>query len=179
MATNTTERPHFDLDRTDAEIRIGLEQEPRVQVCEILQRVLADEITLYTKTRNYHWNVMGPRFHTLHIFLEQQYQALQEKSDEVAERIRSLVEYAAGSMAEFLTLTGLQEQPGDVHPTANQMLATLTSDHEAIIRRLRKDVDLCDNEHGDAGTADFLTGLMEDHEKLAWMLRSHLATDAD
>jgi hypothetical protein len=65
MATDTTERLHFDLDRTDAEIRIGLEQEPRVQVCEILQRLLADEIALYTKTRNYHWNVMGPRFHTL------------------------------------------------------------------------------------------------------------------
>ncbi|MBV9491623.1 MAG: DNA starvation/stationary phase protection protein, partial [Verrucomicrobia bacterium] len=139
MSTDTTNRHHHDLDRTNSELRIDLEQESRVQVCELLQRVLADEITLYTKTRNYHWNVMGPRFHSLHVFLEEQYQALQEKSDEVAERIRSLGQYAAGSMAEFMELTQLEEQSADSHPTATQMLANLTSDHEAIIRSLRKD----------------------------------------
>jgi starvation-inducible DNA-binding protein len=179
MSTQTTSKTHYDLDRSNAEIQLGLDQEPRTQVCELLQRVLADEITLYTKTRNYHWNVMGPRFHTLHVFLEEQYQALQEKSDEVAERIRSLGEYAAGSMSEFIELTRLQEQPPAEHPTATQMIARLTDGHEAIIRTLREDIGKCDDEYGDTGTADFLTGLMEDHEKMAWMLRAHLATDAD
>jgi starvation-inducible DNA-binding protein len=179
MSIETTGKNHYDLDRTDAGIRIGLEQDSRVQVGELLQRVLSDEITLYTKTRNYHWNVMGPRFHTLHVFFEAQYQALQEKSDEVAERIRSLGEYAAGSMTEFMDLTRLQEQSPDMHPTATEMLATLTADHEGIIRTLREGIEKCEADHGDAGTADFLTGLMEDHEKMAWMLRAHLAVDAD
>jgi starvation-inducible DNA-binding protein len=180
MNTETTARNHhYALDRTNSAIRLGLEQEPRVQVCELLQGVLADEITLYTKTRNYHWNVMGPRFHSLHVFFEAQYQALQEKSDEVAERIRSLGEYAAGSMAEFIGLTRLQEESAEAHPTATDMLATLTRDHEAIVRRLREDIKKCDDEYGDTGTADFLTALMEDHEKMAWMLRAHLALDAD
>jgi starvation-inducible DNA-binding protein len=179
MKTQTTPKSHYDLDRTNAKIQLGLDQESRTQVCELLQRVLADEITLYTKTRNYHWNVMGPRFHTLHVFLEEQYQALQEKSDEVAERIRSLGEYAAGSMNEFIELTRLEEQLPGEHPTATQMIARLADDHEAIVRTLREDVDKCDDEYDDTGTADFLTGLMEDHEKMAWMLRAHLATEAD
>ncbi len=178
-AETTSQKGNFDLDRVNAENQIGLEQDSRVRVCELLQRTLADEVALYTKTRNYHWNVMGPRFHTLHLFLEGQYQFLQEKSDEVAERIRSLGEYAVGSMAEFVELTRLQEQLAHTHPTATEMLATLTDDHESVIRSLREDIDRCEDELGDAGTADFLTGLMEDHEKQAWMLRSHLATDAD
>jgi starvation-inducible DNA-binding protein len=154
-------------------INIGLSDKDRAAVSDILQTVLANTTVLYTKTRNYHWNITGPRFHTLHLFLEEQYTALAASADEVAERIRSLGGFSIGTMAEFIEASDLKEEPG-VRPPSDGMLASLLEDHETIIRGLREAIDKCDDDHHDTGTADFLTALMEAHEKMAWMLRGHL-----
>ncbi len=152
---------------------IGLNQRQRQAVVEILSRLLADEYLLYTKTRNYHWNVVGPQFNDLHKFFEAQYEAIEEFIDDVAERARTLGGPAVATMAEFLKLARLKEQPGR-YPAARDMLKNLLADHEALIQTLRRDLDVVMERHGDAGTSDFLTGLMERHEKMAWMLRSFL-----
>jgi starvation-inducible DNA-binding protein len=155
-------------------VNIGLGQRQRQGVVAILSRLLADEYVLYTKTRNYHWNVEGPQFNDLHKFFEGQYEALNEVIDDVAERARALGGHAIGTLVEFTRLARLKEQPGR-HPSARQMLQDLLGDHEAVIQTLRRDVETVTDPLKDAGTADFLTGLMERHEKMAWMLRSFLA----
>lgn len=142
-------------------------------MADLLQKVLANVNILHVKTRNYHWNVTGPRFHTLHLFLDTQYSQLAEAADEVAERIRTVGAFPIGTMAEFIESSDLKEEPG-VRPPSDVMLASLLKDHETIIKGLREDIDECTDDYKDVGTADFLTGLMEDHEKLAWMLRAHL-----
>ena len=155
------------------DIKIGLDSTQRSGVVALLEQLLADEHVLYVKTRNYHWNVIGPRFHDLHKFFEGQYDAIAERIDEVAERIRALGGVAPGSMAAFLKNARLKEQSG-ANPNADGMIQHLLDDHEAIIRSLRMDLATANEKFGDAGTSDFLTGLMEDHEKTAWMLRAHL-----
>jgi starvation-inducible DNA-binding protein len=156
------------------QVEIGIGESQRRSVIDILNRVLADEVTLYVKTRNFHWNVEGPDFSELHKFFEAQYDALDEIMDEVAERARSLGGYAAGSLAEFQAAARLKEARGAATP-AREMLAQLLADHETVIRSLRKEAEEAGAKHGDAGTEDFLVGLMEQHEKMAWMLRSYLA----
>lgn len=151
---------------------LGLKESARKGVAGLLATTLADEYLLYTKTRNFHWNVTGPRFHDLHKFLESQYDALDEAIDDIAERIRSLGEISPGSMAEFLAAARLKESAGKPL-SADDMLAALLADHESLIQSLRKDVDQC-GDLKDVGTQDFLTGLLEQHEKQAWMLRSFL-----
>ena len=152
---------------------IGLSPEQKEGVGKILNILLADEFVLYTKTRNYHWNVTGPYFDQLHKFFEAQYGELNLIVDEVAERARALGENALGTMVEFAQQARLKEHPGR-YPGAREMIANLLADHEAIIRQLRSDLDICAARHNDAGTSDFLTGIMEQHEKMAWMLRSFL-----
>jgi starvation-inducible DNA-binding protein len=154
---------------------IGIEDTDRQGVVDILNRVLADEYVLYTKSRNYHWNVVGIHFQPLHTLFQSQYEELDEIIDDVAERARSLGGRAAGSMAEFLQLTRLQEAPPKIVP-AEVMLSDLTEDHERIIRGLRVSLEMSHEKYNDAGTSDFLTGLMERHEKMAWMLRAHLSS---
>jgi starvation-inducible DNA-binding protein len=134
---------------------------------------LADEYLLYTKTRNFHWNVVGPHFNELHKFFETQYELLDQAIDDIAERARALGENAVGTLTKFLKLTSLHEQSAQ-YGDAHQMLSVLCADHETIIRGLRKGIEACAEEHRDAGTADFLTGLMRAHEKMAWMLRAFL-----
>lgn len=151
---------------------LGLASKARETVLAVLGRLLADEHVLYVKTRNFHWNVTGLDFGSLHALFEKQYDELAETIDEVAERIRALGGVAPGSMKEFLKLTRLDEQPGDTL-AAEKMIAALLSDHETVIRSLRVDIETV-GKAGDAGTNDFLTGLMEEHEKTAWMLRAHL-----
>jgi starvation-inducible DNA-binding protein len=136
-----------------------------------LNNLPADEYVLYTKTRNYHWNVVGPQFNDLHKFFQEQYEALDEMVDEVAERARSVGGKAYGTLAEFSQHSRLKEQPGK-QPAAATMVANLQADHEAMVRTLRADLETVMEKHNDAGTNDFLTGLMEKHEKMAWMLRS-------
>jgi len=154
------------------EIEIGLGAETRQRVVAHLKRVLADEVVLYVKTRNFHWNVEGADFYELHKFFEAQYEQLDEVMDEVAERIRALGAYAPGSLAEFVRHAKLPEVPGG-GSTEERMEALLLRDHQALIRVLRELVDEV-GRLGDAGTQDFLTGLLEQHEKMAWMLRSQL-----
>jgi len=132
---------------------------------------LADEYVLYTKTRNYHWNVVGRQFNDLHKFFESQYEALDGFVDEVAERIRQLGAKSPGTLAEFTKATRLKEHPGK-QPDAKGMLSALLVDHEAVIQTLRGDLATAMDRFSDAGTSDFLTGLMEKHEKMAWMLRA-------
>ena len=153
--------------------QIGLSPAQRQGVITILTKLLADEYVLYTKTRNYHWNVVGPQFNDLHKFFEAQYNELNIVVDDVAERARSLDGNAIGTLAEFVEHTRLSENPGQ-YPPANDMLARLLADHETMIRQLRVDLETCANTYQDMGTNDFLTGLMEQHEKMAWMLRAFL-----
>jgi starvation-inducible DNA-binding protein len=152
---------------------IGLVDEARQGVVAMLNTVLADEYVLYTKTRNYHWNVVGLQFNDLHKFFEDQYNALNDIVDTVAERARALGGNAMGTLTEFLKSTRLQEESGD-YPEARRMLANLLADHEALIRHLRVDLETCAEKYHDVGTNDFLIGLMEQHEKMAWMLRAFL-----
>ena len=150
---------------------IGINDAQRAAVVEILTTLLADEYLLYTKTRNYHWNVVGPQFNDLHKFFESQYGELDGIVDEVAERARALGGNALGTLAEFTQRARLKEHPGQ-YPDAKGMLAALLADHEALIRSLRTDAEVVMDKHKDAGTNDFLVGLMEKHEKMAWMLRA-------
>ena len=154
--------------------RIGIAPQNRSDVIEILKGHLADLHVLYIKTRNYHWNVVGPRFQPLHAFFEEQYEDIAKAIDEVAERIRMLQGKSPGSMAEFLKMARLCEEKAGNYPSADDMIRSLLADHEAIIRQLRKDIETTDEKDNDIGTSDFLTGLIEDHEKMAWMLRSFL-----
>ncbi len=154
-------------------INIGLNDKQRSGVVDILNAALADEFVLYTKTRNFHWNVVGPQFNDLHKFFEAQYEELEGFIDDVAERARALGGVALGSMQGFLKHTRLKESTG-APPAAMAMIAELLNDHEAIIRQLRDDIGKVSDKFGDEGTADFLTGNMEAHEKMAWMLRAFL-----
>ena len=153
-------------------MNIGIADKNRKAVAGILNRILADEYVLYTKTRNYHWNVTGPDFSELHKFFEAQYEELDEIIDETAERARSLGSDSFGSLKEFLAATRLKEKPGE-RPASKKMIANLLTDHEEVIRQLREDLEAAAETYHDMGTSDFLTGLMEQHEKMAWMLRSY------
>lgn len=153
---------------------IGIPPKNRNAAIDILKGHLADLHVLYIKTRNYHWNVTGPRFQPLHAFFEEQYEDIAKAIDEVAERIRMLQGRSPGSMAEFLKIARLCEEKAGVYPPADGMIRSLLEDHEAIIRQLRKDIETTDEKVDDIGTSDFLTGLIEAHEKMAWMLRAFL-----
>ncbi len=141
------------------------------EIVQILNVVLADQVLLYLKTRNFHWNVEGPVFYQLHKFFEALYEELDQSMDEVAERARSLDGLAAGSMREFLKLSRLSESPDTL--SAQQMIEALLADNEAVVKNLRGDIEKM-GKLDDVGTEDFLTGLLEQHEKAAWMLRAHL-----
>lgn len=151
---------------------IGLTEKNSQAIAEKLNSILADEFLLALKTRNYHWNVEGPNFMEMHKFYEGIYDELDEIVDEVAERVRTLGHYAEGRMVDFLKLTNLQE--GAYSNKQNIQLKSLLDDHETMVRQLRKDIDLMQDKYKDAGNADFLTGLMEKHEKWAWFIRSYL-----
>jgi starvation-inducible DNA-binding protein len=140
---------------------------------EILTDLLADEYVLYTKTRNHYWNTVGPQFNDLHEFFEKQYQELNGEVDDIAERIRALGGPVVGTLAEFVERTRLKEHPGH-YPETQAMLTDLLADYEPLIRQLHVDLETCAEEYHDMGTNDFLIGLMERHEKMAWMLRSFL-----
>lgn len=152
---------------------IGIKQENISKVVEILIKVLADEFVLYTKTKRAHWNVEGPDFYNKHLFFEQQYDAIDEIVDTVAERIRSLGHYTPATLKDFLALTHLTEELKE-NNDANGFIKELLLDHESIVIYLRENINLIANELQDAGTSDFITGLVETHEKMAWMLRAHL-----
>jgi starvation-inducible DNA-binding protein len=155
-----------------ADIDIGISKRDRQAVAKGLSRLLADTYTLYLKTHNYHWNVSGPQFNTLHLMFETQYNELWLAVDAIAERIRALGEPAPGSYRAFAQLTGIKEDDGV--PTAVEMLKNLVSGHEQIARTAREVFPLAAGAN-DQSTADLLTQRMQLHEKTAWMLRSMLA----
>ncbi len=154
------------------EIDIGIAQEQRQKIAEGLSRVLADSYTLYLKTHNYHWNVTGPLFNTLHVMFEQQYTELALAVDLIAERIRALGVYAPGSYRAFAELSTIEEDDGV--PKAEEMIANLVRAHEAVVRTARSVFPVAD-EVGDEPTADLLTQRMQVSEKTAWMLRSMIS----
>lgn len=152
-------------------IDIGLSEENRIKIAEGLSRLLADTYTLYLKTHNFHWNVTGPMFNTLHLMFEQQYTELAAAVDEIAERIRALGVAAPGSYKQFADLASVPEETGV--PTAEEMIAQLVRDQETVVRTAREVFPLADDAN-DEPTADLLTQRMQIHEKTAWMLRSML-----
>jgi starvation-inducible DNA-binding protein len=152
---------------------IGITPKNLQAVSTELCKLLADEFVLYTKTRNAHWNVTGPDFHSMHLFFESQYEQLDELMDSVAERIRQLGHFAPATLQSFLSLTHLTEKLGEKN-TSLGFIKELVMDHEAIIVFIRENINRFASEYGDAGSSDFITGLIEDHEKMAWMLRAHL-----
>jgi len=152
---------------------IGITEKHTESVTSLLSVLLADEMVLYIKTRKFHWNVSGESFMELHKLFEAQYKLLEEKIDEIAERINKLGAKTIGTLKEFSSATTLKEAPGK-YPSQKNMLQELLTDHETLTRHLRKEVEACSEKYKDAGTADFLTGLMEDHETAAWILRRYL-----
>ncbi|MBA3663064.1 MAG: DNA starvation/stationary phase protection protein [Bacteroidetes bacterium] len=152
---------------------IGISKKQLQDVTLLLSVILANEVVLYTKTRKFHWNVGGESFMELHKLFEGQYKELEESIDEVAERISKLGSKAIGTMQEFGKLSAIKEHPGK-YPTSKEMIHELLTDHETIIMWLRGSVADCSNKHNDVGTSDFLTGLMMEHETIAWTLRRYL-----
>lgn len=155
---------------------LGISTKNLKSVNEILNKVLADGNILYIKLRKFHWNLSGDNFLELHELFEAQYDALALAVDEVAERISTLGGEAIGTAKEFIEYSQLEEKAGKV-PNNQGMLKQLVSDHESIIKTLRTNLDDCEEKYGDAGTADFLTGLMQEHEKMSWKLRKYFKED--
>ena len=158
---------------TAEHVNVGLQEHQRKGVVETLNVLLADETVLYLKTRNYHWNVVGPRFNDLHKFFEQQYTGLEKLIDEIAENARQFGGTALGTMTEYLQVARIREEAG-VIPADDTMIRNLLEDHETIIRELRPAIERADEEFEAADAADFLTAVLEAHNKMAWMLRAYL-----
>ena len=152
-------------------INIGIPENDRKTIADGLAKVLADSYTLYLKTHNYHWNVTGPLFNTLHLMFEAQYTELATAVDEIAERIRALGVAAPGSYKAFTKLTEIEEET-DV-PSAEEMIHQLVIGQETVVRTARTVFKIADSAN-DEPTADLLTQRMQIHEKNAWMLRSML-----
>ena len=154
------------------QIEIGISNKERKQITDGLSALLADSYMLYIKTHNFHWNVEGPMFNTLHTMFMDQYTELWNALDTLAERIRALDEYAPGSYKQFAALTSIEES--DKVPKAEKMISDLIKGHEIVIQTARKLLPVCDDAHDDV-TAGVLTDRLEIHEKTSWMLRSLLA----
>jgi starvation-inducible DNA-binding protein len=155
-------------------IDIGISAGDRGRIAEGLSRFLADSFTLYLKTHNFHWNVTGPMFNSLHTMFEAQYNEQWMALDETAERIRALGFNAPGSYAEFIRLTSLVEEPGLTEaPDWREMVRQLVVGNEGVARTARKVLKMADDA-GDDPTVDLMTQRLQTHEKYAWMLRSLL-----
>lgn len=155
------------------EPKIGIESSKQKESAKMLSKLLADEMILYVKTLNYHWNVRGLHFGSLHKLFKKQYEKLSAWIDEIAERIRTIGGDAPGTMSEFIKMSSLKEHPGE-RPSEKEMLKNLLDDQESLICSFRKGVDASQEEFHDVGTSDFLTSLLEGHEQIAWMTRAHL-----
>jgi starvation-inducible DNA-binding protein len=152
-------------------IDTGIAAKDRARIAEGLSRLLADTYAIYLKTHNFHWNVTGPMFNTLHLMFEAQYTELWTATDLIAERIRSLGHFAPGTYAEFAKLSSIRETPGQ--PKAEAMIRLLVEGNEAVVRTARSILPVV-GKANDEPTADLLTQRMQIHEKNAWMLRSLL-----
>lgn len=153
------------------QINIGIEERDRKEIANGLSRLLADTYTLYLKTHNFHWNVTGPMFQTLHLMFETQYTELAAAVDLIAERIRALGFPAPGTYSEFTELATIKEERGV--PSAEKMIQLLVEGQETVVRTARSIFPSVEKVN-DEPTADLLTQRMQVHEKTAWMLRSML-----
>ncbi|MBC7641377.1 MAG: DNA starvation/stationary phase protection protein [Flavobacterium sp.] len=154
--------------------KIGISELHLQKSISLLSVILSDEMTLYVKTRKFHWNVAGESFLEMHKLFEAQYTELELVIDEVAERINKLGGKTIGTMNEFTLLSRIVEHPNK-YPIQKAMIAELLSDHETLIAELRKDIDICTDDNHDAGSADLLTGILQQHETIAWILRRYLS----
>jgi starvation-inducible DNA-binding protein len=154
-----------------ATIDLGMSDKQRKAIAGGLSRLLADTYTLYLKTHNFHWNVTGPQFNSLHLMFEGQYTELALAVDLIAERIRALGEPAPGSYSAYAKLSSITEAEGN--PPAEEMVKILAADQLAVVRTARAVFPLADEAH-DEPTSDLLTQRMQVHEKTAWMLRANL-----
>ena len=152
-------------------IDLGIDPQKRQEIAEGLSRLLADTYSLYLKTHNFHWNVTGPMFNTLHLMFETQYTELALAVDLIAERIRSLGFPAPGTYSEYAKLSSIEETPGV--PKAEEMIRLLVQGQESVVRTARSIFPVVDDAN-DEPSADLLTQRMQIHEKTAWMLRSLL-----
>lgn len=158
-------------NQKDMEINIGISESSREEIATGLSRVLADTYLVYLKTHNYHWNVTGPHFHSLHEQFEEQYTELAEAVDVIAERIRALGHRAPGTFREFNELTSIEEDTDQ--PDAMEMVRRLAVDNETILRTAREALPACEDADDEA-SIDLITERLHTHSKTAWMLRSHL-----
>jgi len=156
-------------------LNIGLSEQQRTVSIDRLNVTLSDLYLLLIKTKKFHWDVVGPQFMTLHKLWDEQYQTIEKEIDAVAERARQLGGYPVGTAAGFLRHAKVKEHPGQV-ANATESVAMLVDDHELVVRTMREAIESCE-EAKDRGTADFFTGLMQQHEEMAWMLRSFLEGD--
>ncbi len=154
-------------------INIGITDKNRQAIADQLSIILSDEFVLYSKTLNAHWNVEGPDFHAAHIYLETLYNEQQGIVDTVAEKIRTIGHYAPAQLSKYLELTHLSEK-ATTKNDSQTYYADLLEDHESIIIFLRENITPIADKLKAEGISDYITGLMEYHEKTAWMLRSHL-----
>lgn len=152
-------------------LNTGISTANSKKVADALNQVLADEVLLYIKTLKTHWNIEGRDFHALHLFLDDQYQQLQTIIDAVAERIRKVGHFANGSMKQFLADATLKEI-NTTSSISESTMVELAADHDTLIRKTRTLINDFDQKYDDAGSADFITGIMKEHEKMAWMLRA-------
>jgi len=152
---------------------IGISDKNRQIVAEQLSKILADEFVLYSKTLNAHWNIEGSDFHAVHLYLETLYTQQQEVIDTVAEKIRTLGHYVPAQLSKYLELTHLSEKAFKKNDSQT-LFAELLADHESIIVFIRENITPIADKLRAEGISDYITGLMEQHEKTAWMRRSHL-----
>ena len=169
MAKNSTKKPKAP---SGPAINIGISEKDRAAIAAGLSKLLADTYTLYLTTHNFHWNVTGPMFNSLHAMFMAQYTELWNAVDPIAERIRSLGHTAPGSYAQFAGLATVPDAPGNP-PKALEMVAVLVDGHESVARTARNVFPLADKA-GDEPTADLLTQRLTVHEQAAWMLRALL-----
>ncbi|MCK0135510.1 DNA starvation/stationary phase protection protein [Arenibacter sp. S6351L] len=153
---------------------IGITKENREKVADVLAKLLADEFVLYTKTLGAHWNLEGHDFHTKHLFFEEHYNSIKKTIDSVAERMRKIGSYAPATLEQFLDLTHLTEK-SNTGNSSQDYIKMLLGDHDAIIQFIRENISQVEEEFGDVGTADFLTGILQEHEEMAWMLRASIS----
>jgi starvation-inducible DNA-binding protein len=151
-------------------MKSGMTEEGRKKVAEALHHYLADSYSVYLKTQNFHWNVKGPHFFALHLLFEKQYEEMAGAADEIAERIQALGFYVEASFSSFQKCC-IQEEKKPI--PAKKMIEQLVSDHEAVIRCARQIAELAEEEK-DQATVDLMARRLGAHEKMAWMLRSHL-----
>ncbi|OXA85473.1 Dps family protein [Flavobacterium hercynium] len=153
---------------------IGITKENLKKSATILATILSNEMTLYVKTRKFHWNISGNSFMELHKLFEEQYRILENNIDEVAERISQLGEKTIGTMKEFIDNSTLKESPKE-YVSQKHMLAELLNNHEQLVTEFRDYIPAFEEDNHDAGSADFITGLLQQHEKMAWVLRRYQA----